>query len=83
MPISPENGVVNLASSGMTIFALIDQQGAARAAGVTMQPVTLAVFGDPKAGTPLMQAHRHSMPEAPFAGVPSLLAGLKASHPSA
>jgi uncharacterized protein (DUF302 family) len=31
----------------MTIFARIDQQGAARAAGVTMQPMTLVVFGTP------------------------------------
>ena len=68
MPVSPENGVVHLASlhavdettqrlvgvleqAGMTIFACIDQQGAARAAGVTMRPMTLVVFGNPRAGT--------------------------------
>jgi uncharacterized protein (DUF302 family) len=72
--VSPENGVVNLASlhsvddttqrlvgvlehAGMTIFARIDQQGAAQAAGVTMRPMTLVVFGNAKAGTPLMQAY--------------------------
>jgi uncharacterized protein (DUF302 family) len=46
-----------LERAGMTIFARIDQQGAAQAAGVTMRPMTLVVFGNPKAGTPLMQAY--------------------------
>src|SRR5258706_13512227 len=35
----------------------IDQQEAASAVGLTMRPMTLIVFGNPKAGTPLMQAH--------------------------
>ena len=46
-----------LEQAGMTIFARIDQQGAARAAGVSMRPMTLVVFGNPKAGTPLMQTY--------------------------
>lgn len=45
-----------LASKGMTIFATIDHQAAARAAGLAMQPATVVVFGNPKGGTPLMQA---------------------------
>ncbi|MGO9018474.1 MAG: DUF302 domain-containing protein [Syntrophobacteraceae bacterium] len=43
--------------AGMTIFARIDQQGAAQAAGLTMRPMTLVLFGNPKGGTPLMQAY--------------------------
>ncbi|MCK3655324.1 hypothetical protein A4G19_05990 [Pasteurellaceae bacterium Macca] len=39
---------------GMTIFAQIDHQAAAKAAGLTMQPATVIVYGTPKAGTPLM-----------------------------
>ena len=46
-----------LEHAGMTIFARIDQQDAALSAGVTMQPMTLVVFGNAKAGTPLMQAY--------------------------
>lgn len=46
-----------LERAGMTIFARIDQKGAAQAAGVTMRPMTLVLFGNPKAGTPLMQAY--------------------------
>ncbi|QMT31163.1 DUF302 domain-containing protein [Alysiella filiformis] len=39
---------------GMTVFATIDHQAAAKQAGLTMQPATVIVFGTPKAGTPLM-----------------------------
>jgi uncharacterized protein (DUF302 family) len=46
-----------LKQAGMTIFARIDQQGAAQAVGLTMRPMMLVLFGNPKGGTPLMQAH--------------------------
>jgi len=46
-----------LERAGMTIFARIDQQGAAQAAGLTMRPMMLVLFGNPKGGTPLMQAY--------------------------
>jgi uncharacterized protein (DUF302 family) len=45
-----------LTGKGMTIFATIDHQAGAREAGLTMQPATVVVFGNPKGGTPLMQA---------------------------
>lgn len=41
-------------SKGMTIFATIDHTAAAKQAGLTMQPATVLVFGNPKVGTPLM-----------------------------
>ena len=41
-------------SKGMTVFAVIDHQAAAQAAGLKMQPAKVIVFGTPKAGTPLM-----------------------------
>jgi len=44
------------AGHGLTIFATIDQAAAAAAVGLTMPPTTLIVFGNPKAGTPLMLA---------------------------
>jgi uncharacterized protein (DUF302 family) len=46
-----------LEHAGMTIFTRIDQQSAAEAVGLAMRPMMLVLFGNPKAGTPLMQAH--------------------------
>lgn len=43
-----------LAAAGQTIFAEIDQAKAATTAGLQLRPTTLFVFGNPKAGTPLM-----------------------------
>jgi uncharacterized protein (DUF302 family) len=44
------------ASHGIKVFATIDQAAEAAAAGLKMPPTTLIVFGNPKAGTPLMLA---------------------------
>ncbi len=38
------------------VFARIDHSGEARAAGLSMRPTQLLVFGSPVAGTPLMIA---------------------------
>ncbi|HET6277128.1 MAG TPA: DUF302 domain-containing protein [Candidatus Cybelea sp.] len=45
-----------IASAGNTIFATIDQSAAAASAGLTLRPTTLIVFGNPKGGTPFMNA---------------------------
>lgn len=42
-------------SKGMTLFAEIDHMKAAQEAGLAMQPATVLIFGNPKAGTPLMK----------------------------
>ena len=36
------------------IFCLVDHSGEAQAAGLSMRPTKLLIFGNPKAGTPLM-----------------------------
>ena len=41
---------------GLILFARIDFSGDAAGAGLTMPPSQLLVFGNPQAGTPLMQA---------------------------
>jgi len=41
---------------GLTVFARIDNGGGARDVGLMMQEEQLIVFGDPRAGTPLMVA---------------------------
>lgn len=48
--------VAAMQQSGNTIFARIDQAAAAAAAGLSLRPTTLIVFGNPKGGTPLMDA---------------------------
>lgn len=49
--------LATLASRGIKVFATIDQQAEAVAVGLAMPPTTLIVFGNPKAGTPLMLAN--------------------------
>jgi uncharacterized protein (DUF302 family) len=41
---------------GLKIFATIDQQAEALGVDLKMPPTTLIIFGNPKAGTPLMVA---------------------------
>lgn len=41
-------------AAGMTVFARIDHQGAAKSVGLTMPPTTVIIYGNPKGGTPLM-----------------------------
>jgi uncharacterized protein (DUF302 family) len=43
-----------LDEKGIKLFALIDHSGEAAAAGLTMRPTKLLLFGNPKAGTPVM-----------------------------
>lgn len=45
-----------LRAKQVKLFALIDHSGEAAAAGLEMRPTKLLVFGNPKAGTPLMVA---------------------------
>jgi uncharacterized protein (DUF302 family) len=45
-----------LQSKGVTLFALVDHSGEATKAGLRMPDTKLLIFGDPKAGTPLMLA---------------------------
>ena len=45
-----------LQSKGVKLFALIDHSGEAEGAGLKMPPTKLLIFGNPKAGTPLMLA---------------------------
>ncbi|MGD0493159.1 MAG: DUF302 domain-containing protein [Steroidobacteraceae bacterium] len=45
-----------LQEKGVLIFARIDFSGDAARAGLAMRPEQLLIFGNPKSGTPLMQA---------------------------
>ena len=41
---------------GMTVFARIDHAAGAAAAGLSLRPTEVLIFGNAKGGTPLMQA---------------------------
>jgi|ERR1700693_6253249 len=45
-----------LQAKGVKLFALVDHSGEAEKAGMRMRPTKLLIFGNPKAGTPLMVA---------------------------
>ena len=45
-----------LEAKGITIFARIDHAAGAKKVGLELRPTTVVVFGNPAAGTPLMQA---------------------------
>ena len=55
-----------LTSRGMIIFADIDQARFAAKAGVSLRPTRLILFGNPKAGTPIMAANPHAALELPL-----------------
>lgn len=42
-------------AKGLTVFATIDHAAGAAAAGLTLRPTTVVIFGDARGGTPLMQ----------------------------
>jgi len=55
-----------LQAKGVTLFAVIDHSGEAEKAGMKMPPTKLLIFGNPKAGTPLMLAAPSSAIDLPL-----------------
>jgi uncharacterized protein (DUF302 family) len=55
-----------LQAKGVTLFALVDHSGEAEKAGMKMRPTKLLIFGNPKAGTPLMLAAPSSALDLPL-----------------
>jgi uncharacterized protein (DUF302 family) len=47
-----------LAAKGITVFARIDHAAGAAAAGMALRPTVVLIAGNPRAGTPLMQAEQ-------------------------
>jgi uncharacterized protein (DUF302 family) len=45
-----------LSENNVRLFAVIDHSGEAEKVGLEMKPTKLLIFGNPKGGTPLMQA---------------------------
>ena len=55
-----------LKAKAITLFALVDHGGEAEKAGIKMRPTKLFVFGNPKAGTPVMLASPSSAIDLPL-----------------
>jgi uncharacterized protein (DUF302 family) len=47
-----------LKSKGVKVFARIDHAAEAQSVGMSLRPTQLLIFGNPKAGTPLMRANQ-------------------------
>jgi uncharacterized protein (DUF302 family) len=47
-----------LAQKGIEVFAHIDHAAGAKQVGLSLRPTQVLIFGNPKAGTPLMQARQ-------------------------
>src|SRR5215471_6406701 len=47
-----------LKAHGMTVFRRVDHAAMAKEAGLTLRPTELILFGNPRRGTPLMQANQ-------------------------
>ena len=55
-----------LKDKGITLFALVDHSGEAEKAGIKMPSTKLVIFGNPKAGTPVMLAAPMSAIDLPL-----------------
>jgi uncharacterized protein (DUF302 family) len=55
-----------LKSKGVALFTVIDHSGEAEKVGLKMPPTKLVIFGNPKAGTPLMLASPSSAIDLPL-----------------
>jgi len=48
----------DLRAKGITVFARIDHAAGAASVAMALRPTELLIFGNPKAGTPLMQSNQ-------------------------
>jgi uncharacterized protein (DUF302 family) len=55
-----------LRAKGATIFARIDHRAGAERVGLTMRPAQVLIFGNPKVGTPVMNAAPTIAIDLPF-----------------
>ncbi|HEY4051164.1 MAG TPA: DUF302 domain-containing protein [Acidobacteriaceae bacterium] len=55
-----------LETKGIKLFALVDHSGEAARTGLSMPPTQVLIFGNPKAGTPVMLASPTSAIDLPL-----------------
>ena len=58
VPETAERLKALLAQKGIVVFAHIDHAAEAREVGLPLRPTQVLIFGNPKAGTPLLQARQ-------------------------
>lgn len=56
VPATVDRVIAALGRRGITVFARIEHAAGARKAGLTLADEEVVIFGDPRTGTPLMQA---------------------------
>ena len=61
-----EHLLSTLQTKGITVFAVVDHSGEAAKVGLEMRATKLVIFGNPKAGTPLMLAAPDSALDLPL-----------------
>ena len=57
-----------LTAKSVKIFAVIDHSGEAARVGLTMPDTKVVIFGDPRAGTPIMHASPSAALDLPLTG---------------
>ncbi len=55
-----------LQAKGITIYGRIDQEGEAKKEGLALRPMELLIFGNPRAGVPLMEKEPLSALDLPL-----------------
>ena len=50
--------VAAIEARGITVFARVDHAAGAATVGMELRPTAVVIFGNPKAGTPLMQVNQ-------------------------
>ena len=58
-----------VANRGVTILARIDHAAAAAEVGLALRPTEVLIFGNPRAGTPLMEATQRIGIDLPLKGL--------------
>lgn len=61
-----ERLVAVIKKAGATLFAVIDHQEGAKKAGLEMNEATVVLFGNPKIGTPIMNANPRAALDLPI-----------------
>ncbi len=58
--------LLGLKAKGITVFATVDHAAGAASVGLSLRPTTLVVFGNPAAGTPVMQVEQSAGIDLPL-----------------
>ncbi len=64
--LTVERLVAAIEGAGMTVFARIDHAAGALAAGLSMKPATVLIYGHAKGGTPIMVASPQAALDLPL-----------------